>query len=74
MTANPNQKITKKEIEENTGIKIGKDFHKIVDNFGFPSALKRAFFKISKSAIFFRNPITKGDYKKLGLPPLKIAK
>jgi len=74
LIAHPNQKITKKEIEENTGIKIGKDFHKIVDNFGFPSALKRAFFKISKSAIFFRNPITKGDYKKLGLPPLKIAK
>lgn len=74
LMANSNKKITKKDIEDKMEIKIGKDFHKIVENLGFTGDLRKIFFKISKSTILFRNPITETDLEKLGIPPLEIKK
>ena len=74
LISNPNKKITKKDIEDKKEITIGKDFHKIVENLGFTGDLRKIFFKISKSTILFRNPITEADFEKLGIPPLEIEK
>lgn len=69
---NPNKTIPKKEIEERIRRSIGKDLHKIVENLGFAGDLRKAFFSVSKDAIFFRNPIRKADFDQLGILPLKI--
>ena len=72
LISHPNKKITKKEIQEEQKITIGKDFHKIVENLGFTGPLKDTFFRISASCIIFRNPIRKDDFNKLGISPLNI--
>ncbi len=74
LIANPNKKITKKDIESKMETKIGKDFHKIVENLGFTGNLRKTFFKTSASHIIFRNPITENAFKELGIPALKVKK
>ena len=74
LIAHPNKKVTKKDIEEKTGIEIGKDFHKIIENLGFTGPYRKTFFRTTASSIVFRNPITKDNFKKLGIPLLKINK
>lgn len=71
---NSNKKISKKEIENHIGNSIGKDLHKIVENLGFTGDFRTAFFKVSKDALYFRNPITKADFEQLGILPLRISK
>ena len=74
LITNPNKKITKREIESKMETKIGKDFHKIVENLGFTGNLRKTFFKTSASHIIFRNPITENAFKELGIPALKVKK
>lgn len=52
---NPNQRHTKKHIEEHLKIKMKKTFHKTVENLNFRSGLKKYFFDISKNGIIFKN-------------------
>lgn len=55
----PNQSFTRQQINEATGRKIGKDFHKIVENLKFKGELRRLFFNVSENSILLRNPINK---------------
>lgn len=71
---NPNKKITRKMIGAETDVSIGKSFHKIVENLGFTPDLKKIFFKISQSSLYFRNPVTEGEFEKLDIPRLEIKK
>ncbi len=72
--ANPNKKITKTEIEKHIEGSIGKDFHKIVENWGFTGDFRKTFFQVSNDVILFRNPITKVDFDQLGIKPLRVYK
>jgi len=74
LVKNPNKKVTKKEIEQHLGHSIGKDLHKIVENWGFTGDLRKAFFNVSKDVILFRNPLTRADLAGLSIPLLRIAK
>jgi hypothetical protein len=67
----PNQKISLKQLEENTG-KLTKTLHKVVENLGFTKDLKRAFFDTAKTSIRFRNPVTKKDLEDIGIHYLKL--
>jgi|GEM_PF-1192914 len=69
---NPNKKITKKDLEKEVNRAIGKSFHKIVENLGFKGDLKRVFFQVSKSSIFFRNPVTKSILEDLEINTIKL--
>ncbi len=71
---NPNKTIKKSKIQESIGKSIGKDFHKIIENLGFKKDLRKIFFIVSKDTIFFRNPVTKVEFDKFGIPRLKITK
>jgi hypothetical protein len=53
----PNQKFSKNEIEQETGNRLQKSFHKIVENLGFTGELKKRFFDVAKDSIQFKNPI-----------------
>jgi hypothetical protein len=68
----PNQSITKAKLEAELKIKVAKPFHKIVENLGFKSDLSRAFFSVSKTAIEFRNPVTKDALAQLGITRFKL--
>ncbi len=69
---NPNKKITKDQMERELRIKIAKSFHKIVENLGFKGDLKRVFFQVSKTSIYFRNPITEDDLEAPGIGKIKL--
>lgn len=68
----PNQSITKAKLETELKIKVTKPLHKIVENLGFRSDLSRAFFSVSKTAIEFRNPVTKDALSHLGITRFKL--
>lgn len=66
----PDQKLTKEQIEQAINRKIGKSFHKILENLNFAGNRKRAFFSVSSSSILFRNPITRADLTELDIESL----
>lgn len=68
----PHQKITKKELEEGIKRKITKEFNKIVENLGFKGELRKVFFSVSGSSIYFRNPITQKDLDDFGISRIKL--
>lgn len=70
LVANPNKRYRKSELEEN-GIKVGKDFNKIVENLGFKNELRKIFWDVSKDMIRLRNPITKADLEDMGMEDYK---
>ena len=70
---NPNKKFTKNQLEKELRIKIAKSFHKIIENLGFKGELKQAFFQVSKTSIYFRNPITEDDLEALGMSKIKLS-
>lgn len=70
----PNQKFTKKQIEEDClGQPMKKSFHKIIENLGFKGDIKKLFFSSSTNAIEFRNPITFETLDKLGVDTKKLV-
>lgn len=70
----PNKKYTKEEIELEVKRKITKSIHKIVENLGFRGDLKKVFIDATKTAICFRNPITKADLEKLGVTQIRLPR
>lgn len=69
---NPNQAFSRKDIENKTGIKLSKDFDKIVENLGFKKDLRKIFFEVSKDKILFRNPVSKTQLDEMNLTFIKI--
>ena len=67
----PDQKFTKKQIEDGVNITGIKSLHKIVENLGFQGDIKRAFFNVSEQSIQFRNSITGKDLKDLNIDRIK---
>ena len=67
-----NEKVTKADLEEAIKSKITKSFHKIVENLGFKSDLKKIFFEVSEDAIIFRNPITQEVLNAMGIIKPKL--
>ena len=55
---NPNQKFTRKQIEEAVKSKLRKSLSKIVENLGFKKDLRKIFFNVSSSSIQFNNPVS----------------
>ncbi len=70
----PNQKFTKKQIEDGVHIAGIKNLHKIVENLGFQGDIKRAFFNVSEQSVQFRNSITREDLKNLHIDEIKPPK
>lgn len=68
----PYQSFSRKEIESEIGIKLFKDFDKIVENLGFKKDLRRIFFDVSKDKISFRNPVTGEQLKQMKIDYIKI--
>lgn len=71
---NPNRRISIEEIEKAVQGKLTKSLHKIVENLGFEGDTKEVFFSVSKTAIEFRNPITKKDLEEMKKPLIKLVK
>ena len=70
---NPNKTFTIEEIEGKLG-KLTKPLHKIVENLGFNGDLRKVFMSVSKTAICFKNPVTKSDLERLGISRIKLSK
>lgn len=70
----PNQKFTKKQIEDGVHITGIKSLHKIVENLGFQGDIKRAFFNVSEQSVQFRNSITREDLKNLHIDRIEPPK
>lgn len=68
----PNKKHSRAEIEKGIKTDINKDLHKVVENLGFASDLRKVFFDVTKDHICFRNPITKEDLERIGISKLKL--
>lgn len=71
LNKNPNRKIKIDELREATEETI-RDLPKVIENAGFTGNLSRTFFRVSKTAIFFRQQITKIDFKKLNIDLLNL--
>ena len=69
---NPNKKILLKEIENVIGEQLRKNIHSILNDLGFKGTLLKAFFNVSNTAIFFRNPVKKIDLEELKISLLRI--
>lgn len=72
MYENPNKTISVKDIKDVDGKSIMKKSHNIINDLGFKGKLKEAFFNISKTTAYFRNPVTKKDLKQLRIDIIKI--
>ena len=71
--ANPNRRIDLTEIESATGRPLSKRLREIVRDLGFKKELRDMFFPgISKTAIEFRNPITRADFEARRLRPPQL--
>jgi len=71
---NPNIAIPLEDIKKEIGESLTKSIHKILENLGFTGELRKAFFKVAKNKILFRNPLTKKDLEELGIKHLKLLK
>lgn len=70
---NPNKVVNRaKLVKEATRENFTKRFHDIVQELGFKKDLKKAFFKVSKNDILFKNPVSKKDLDNLGIHKIKI--
>ena len=70
----PDQKFTKKQIEDGVQITGIKSLHKIVENLGFQGDIKRVFFNVSEQSVQFRNSITREDLKNLHVDRIESPK
>lgn len=71
---NPNRIITLDELKQPAGGDLKKDIHKILENLGFKADLRKAFFRVSKNGVLFRNPVQKKDLEESGIDWLKFPK
>lgn len=62
--ANPNRDINISEMK----LDYAKDPHKIVEQLKFKGDIKKAFFRVSKTTVLFRNPISLKSSDTLNLP------
>lgn len=70
---NPNRTIGIEELAKQLGgVPPKKPLHKIIENCGFTLELKKLFFNISKTSIYFRNPIRRKELEQMGLGRLKL--
>ena len=72
---NPNKLIGIGELKPSLGgADPKKALSKIIENCGFTRELKKLFFNISKTSVFFRNPIRRKDLDDSGLGRLKLQR
>jgi len=69
---NPNKPFSKEDIKEQAGIVVSKSFDKIVENLNFKNDLRKVFFKVSKTHILFRNPVSKQQIDEMGIRYIKL--
>lgn len=69
---NPNKLFSKSEIKEQAGITVNKGFDKFVENLNFKNDLRKIFFKVSKTHILFRNPVSKQQVEEMGIRYIKL--
>lgn len=72
---NPNRRVGLEEIEGVLGRPLTKKLRDVVRDLGFSGSLRDMFFPgVSKTAIQFTNPVTRGDFETRGLraPQLEI--
>jgi hypothetical protein len=58
---NGNKKISKIDFENSTKIKLKKKFNSVLNDLGFKGELKKVFFDVSKTMIYFRNNIKEDE-------------
>jgi hypothetical protein len=70
---NPNKKITRKELIDNTNLEtVNKSFSKVVENLKFKGDLRKVFFKVSKTGIILFNPVSMSRLEELGLNHINL--
>lgn len=69
---NSRRLIKLREIEENIKEDITRSIHKVLNDMGFKGNLKKTFFKVSTSNVYFRNPVYKKEFESLHIPPLDL--
>jgi len=73
--SNPNKKLTKTDIEKGIGQqKLKKSLHQITSDLGFRGEIKKLFFDVSKTAIYFRNNISENELKGLSIDKENLNK
>ncbi len=71
--ANPGKRFSLGELRAEAREPMIGDLHKIVENLGFDSMLRRVFFRVSKAAICFTPTVTMGQLATLGIDPRAIS-
>lgn len=71
LAKNPNRIISIEEIKKGSEKEI-KNLPKIIERAGFTGNFLRTFFRVSKSSIYFRHQLTRGDFMKLNIPRLSL--
>jgi len=68
-----NKIIYKNNIESALKSKLTKDFNDILQNLRFVKSLRKLFFPgVSRTEVYFRNPITKEDFESTGIGKIRI--
>lgn len=68
----PDKLFKKSELKDSNDNPIKKDLHKILNELGFTKDYKKVFFSATKDKILFRKNITRADFEKMKIPPLKV--
>ena len=63
----PDEIVKKSAIEEAIHKKLKKSFHAILSDLGFKNEVRKLFFNVSKTSIQFKNNISTGEAKGMGI-------
>lgn len=75
VTSNPGRKLTKEDIEKGTGQKkLKKSLKQIITDLGFSGEIRKLFFNVSKTAVYFRNNITESELGTLNIDKVSLDK
>lgn len=69
---NPNKKLTKKDFKDSGKITLNKKFSNILNDLGFKNELKKLFFDVSKTTIYFRDSVKEEELANLNVNKVKL--
>lgn len=73
--SNPDKKLTKAEIEKGIGQqKLKKTLHQIISDLGFSGEIRKLFFNVSKTAVYFRNNVSENQLEELSVDKENLNK
>ena len=70
-----NKDLSRKNMEDELGIKFQKTFHQIINDLGFTGELRRIFFpSVSKDGVLFRDSVSKEELERMEIDQKKLMK